>query len=41
MVNVKPSVQKIFEMSGVLKIIPIIEQKSDVGGQMSELRRNA
>ena len=25
MVNVKPNVKKIFEMSGVLKIIPIVE----------------
>ena len=26
--NVKPSVKKIFEMSGVLKIIPVIENKT-------------
>ncbi len=25
MVNVKPSIQKIFEMSGVLKIIPVVK----------------
>lgn len=29
MINVKPNVKKIFEMSGILKIIPIIE---DIGG---------
>jgi len=26
MINVKPSIRKIFEMSGILKIIPIIEE---------------
>ena len=26
--NVKPSVKKIFEMSGILKIIPVVESKS-------------
>ena len=26
--NVKPSVKKVFEMSGVLKIIPVIENKT-------------
>ena len=25
MINVKPNVKKIFEMSGILKIIPIVE----------------
>lgn len=25
MINVKPSIKKIFEMSGVLKIIPVVE----------------
>ena len=25
MINVKPSIQKIFEMSGVLKIIPVVK----------------
>jgi len=29
MVNVNPSVKKVFEMSGILKLIPIME---DVGG---------
>lgn len=27
MINVKPSVKKIFEMSGILKIIPVVENK--------------
>ena len=32
MMNVKPNVKKIFEMSGVLEIIPIIQNVEDVGG---------
>ena len=31
MTNVNPSVKKIFEMSGVLKIIPVIESKTAWG----------
>ena len=30
MMNVKPNVKKIFEMSGVLKIIPIIEDIKEI-----------
>jgi stage II sporulation protein AA (anti-sigma F factor antagonist) len=28
MINVKPNVKKVFEMSGVLKIIPVVENKT-------------
>lgn len=31
LVNVKPSIKKIFEMSGVLKIIPIKKETSKIG----------
>lgn len=31
LVNVKPSIKKIFEMCGVLKIIPIRKEESKVG----------
>lgn len=34
--NTKPSVKKILEMAGILKIIPIIENLSEVGGENSE-----
>lgn len=30
MINVKPNVKKIFEMAGILKLIPIIEEKGGV-----------
>ena len=30
MINVKPNVKKIFEMSGVLKIIPIVENMEEI-----------
>jgi len=30
MINVKPNIKKVFEMAGILKIIPIIEE---VGGE--------
>ena len=36
MINVKPNVKKIFEMSGVLAIIPIIENLEEVGGSSFE-----
>ena len=36
MTNVNPSIKKIFEMSGVLKIIPIIENIEEVGGSSFE-----
>lgn len=36
MINVKPSVKKIFEMSGVLTIIPIIENIEEIGGSNFE-----
>ena len=31
MINVKPSIKKVFEMSGVLKLIPI-EEVENIGG---------
>ena len=31
MINVKPQIRKIFEMSGILKLIPI-EEKEEIGG---------
>lgn len=30
MINVKPNVKKIFEMAGILKLIPIIEEKGGI-----------
>lgn len=30
MINVKPNIKKVFEMAGILKLIPIIE---DIGGE--------
>lgn len=36
MINVRPNIKKIFEMTGVLKIIPIIESLEEVGGNRFE-----
>ncbi len=33
MINVKPNIKKVFEMAGILKIIPIIEE---IGGENIE-----
>lgn len=35
MINVKPTIRKVFEMSGVLKLIPI-EEKESLGGTKLE-----
>lgn len=35
MINIKPTVRKIFEMSGVLKLIPI-EEIENIGGTKFE-----
>jgi anti-anti-sigma regulatory factor len=34
--KVKPSVKKILEMAGILKLIPIIENIEEVGGKNIE-----
>jgi len=36
MTNVKSNIKKIFEMTGVLKIVPIIENLEEVGGKEIE-----
>ena len=37
MKNVKPNIRKIFEMTGVLKIIPIIEEEEENESQLQHL----